>query len=372
MGEMNGREIEALRDAFLRAFDPASFDEMLRLRLDRNLAALVGPGPFKTVAFDLITVAVREGWVAELIRAAREYNPGNPALRQFCTDYPHLAPDGAAGPTDDPAAGRREMLELEVGHRVAALPVLLREPFTYTQLHTAKGAVHGKAEHHPQVGKLGEFEPLLGEFHDRSLFDLIWELRRLVPAGDRDSLRPALEAAKALPSFFDKCILVAPVGADDSKWRLDPEYTGRFVETLKRLDVGRWEVLLPTRPGGDRPPQDSTRGDATGSPAGSGPAVSRSGGDPEPPGVSGPVAASRPAGVDRRAVLALFARLKSHQFDEVLFLLGVPVKQRPSEALPIEERKNQLLKWADEAGQLDALREVLRELVEGDGSDRPK
>jgi hypothetical protein len=75
----------------VRAFDQSTFRQLLRLKLDRNLDALVASGSFDDVVFNVIQVAERQGWVEALIRAARESNPGNPALKQFCTDYPHLS-----------------------------------------------------------------------------------------------------------------------------------------------------------------------------------------------------------------------------------------------------------------------------------------
>src|SRR5262245_30836776 len=107
MSQMTGGEIRALLDALDSAFDRASFAQMLRLRLDRNLDTIVGPGCFNTLAFELIQVALREGWVVELIRAARDDNPGNPALQRFCAEHPHLAPEQAAGPMGGGRAGQR-------------------------------------------------------------------------------------------------------------------------------------------------------------------------------------------------------------------------------------------------------------------------
>jgi hypothetical protein len=66
---------------------------MLKFRLNKDRAQLVGSGPFRAVVFELIKVAEREGWRGKLIAAAREYVPGNAALQQFCRDYPHLLED---------------------------------------------------------------------------------------------------------------------------------------------------------------------------------------------------------------------------------------------------------------------------------------
>ncbi|HEX4611167.1 MAG TPA: hypothetical protein VH092_23450 [Urbifossiella sp.] len=79
---------------------------------------------------------------------------------------------------------------------------------------------------------------------------------------------------------------------------------------------------------------------------------------------------AKPGKVDRRKILELFKNLKSHQFDELLFLLEVPIPRRPAEVLDFEERKNRLLKWADEEKELDTLLAELQELVEG--HDHPR
>src|SRR5262249_39148237 len=105
----------------------------------------------------------------------------------------------------------------EIDHRLKLLPMLLEDVFTYTQLHTVKGAVHGEAEYHPRVGKLGEFEPLFPEFLGRSLFSLIWDLQQLLPDQEKERLQPALESAEGLPSFFNRLVLLVPVGNEDSK-----------------------------------------------------------------------------------------------------------------------------------------------------------
>jgi serine/threonine protein kinase len=88
---MTGRQIEELCDALSEAFDQDSLDRMLRFRLDKDREHLVGFGDLQTVIFKLISLAVREGWQANLLRAALASNPGNPALRRFCKENADLA-----------------------------------------------------------------------------------------------------------------------------------------------------------------------------------------------------------------------------------------------------------------------------------------
>jgi hypothetical protein len=83
---LTGEQMERLRDAFCEAYDYVSFDQMMLMRLSRKLSDITSEAGFRDVAFRVITVAVREGWVTDLVTAARDYNPGNPVLRKFCED----------------------------------------------------------------------------------------------------------------------------------------------------------------------------------------------------------------------------------------------------------------------------------------------
>lgn len=82
---------------------------------------------------------------------------------------------------------------------------------------------------------------------------------------------------------------------------------------------------------------------------------------------------TREFGTDqRRKVLARFKQLKSHQYPELIFLLELPIRQRPPDILNLEEKKVRILVWAEENDRLSALLEVLSELTMGVGSSRPK
>ncbi len=87
---MTGEEMGALTNALCAAFDLASFEIMLRTRLNRRLDTVAGEGPMRVVAFKTIDVASREGWGRQLISAACAANPGNPELRQFRQQHPDL------------------------------------------------------------------------------------------------------------------------------------------------------------------------------------------------------------------------------------------------------------------------------------------
>ena len=54
---------------------------MLSFELDKNLRAIVGEGSLQDIVFKLIQTATSQGWVEDLVRAARNSNPGNPLLK---------------------------------------------------------------------------------------------------------------------------------------------------------------------------------------------------------------------------------------------------------------------------------------------------
>ena len=71
-------------------------------------------------------------------------------------------------------------------------------------------------------------------------------------------------------------------------------------------------------------------------------------------------------------MLARFERLKPHQYAELIFLLELPIGQRPPDTLSLDDRKGRFLQWADENDRSDTLLEALRELTEREDSNRPK
>ncbi len=87
------------------------------------------------------------------------------------------------------------------------------------------------------------------------------------------------------------------------------------------------------------------------------------GGQPES-AQSNPTSVTQNPKVMRREIVSLFQKLRPHQFDELVFLLDVPIHQRPSEVLDNERRRNELLKWVEgPPSQLENLLFELRQLV---------
>jgi hypothetical protein len=60
---------------------------MLRTRLAIDLDDIVGDGPMKDMAFDLLSTSEREGWTVDLIREGYQFNPRNPELLKVYQKY---------------------------------------------------------------------------------------------------------------------------------------------------------------------------------------------------------------------------------------------------------------------------------------------
>jgi hypothetical protein len=140
-----------------------------------------------------------------------------------------------------------QRLDLEIAHRVSYLSVLLKPQFSYHELYTARTAVSGKERSRPEVGILGDFDPIFPEYSSRSLVSLLWELKRLVTGTDVSKISDALEAGKKLGPFVDEndsrtaVKLVKPVGDEDSQWTLLPKKREVLLnEVLPVLQIDRW------------------------------------------------------------------------------------------------------------------------------------
>src|SRR4051794_457463 len=87
---MNGQQFGALLEALCDAFNLSDLDMLLRIRLEKSREKLVGSGDLRTVAFKVIEIALQEGWVTDLIRAACDWVPKNAMLRKFAEENPGL------------------------------------------------------------------------------------------------------------------------------------------------------------------------------------------------------------------------------------------------------------------------------------------
>jgi hypothetical protein len=91
---LDGRSYRLLTDALLQAFPSRQrLARMFRFRLDRNLDALALGESLQEIIFKVVGVADAEGWVPHLVNAARESNPGNPALMEIAQSLGLVATD---------------------------------------------------------------------------------------------------------------------------------------------------------------------------------------------------------------------------------------------------------------------------------------
>lgn len=88
---MSGVKMSEIHAAMLDAFTKDTLDEMLRFRLDKVLLNIVPDGALRNIVFNLLKLADREGWDAELVREAHRYIPGKVRLAEVYEKY-GLAP----------------------------------------------------------------------------------------------------------------------------------------------------------------------------------------------------------------------------------------------------------------------------------------
>ena len=62
----------------------------------------------------------------------------------------------------------------------------------------------------------------------------------------------------------------------------------------------------------------------------------------------------------RREVLRLLHSLRPHQYEELVFLLMIPIDRRPPRTVPIAERRGMILEWASE--EADGVRNLFESL----------
>ncbi len=82
-GKQYKQLVEALTDAFP---SEESLGEMLRFELDKALNSIASGGNLQNMAFQLIGAAKAEGWLKDLILAARQANSGNPKLLKIAQE----------------------------------------------------------------------------------------------------------------------------------------------------------------------------------------------------------------------------------------------------------------------------------------------
>lgn len=94
---MPGVQFEEVWKALYTGYSKKTLEQMLRTRLTIGLNDIVGDGPMRDMAFDLLSNSEREGWTTDLIREAYQFNPRNADLLRIYEKYglsPGVAPAG--------------------------------------------------------------------------------------------------------------------------------------------------------------------------------------------------------------------------------------------------------------------------------------
>ncbi len=124
----------------------------------------------------------------------------------------------------------------EVVYRAHFFPVLLKSPFTFSEWKNAEAALTGQEQLRPHgVGRVDEFSPLFTEHKGRSLVSLVWELKNVVSVQHKPEVQAVLELIKQLSPYLEeeRLIMMAPVGEEDSKWKMREKEREEFARLLK-------------------------------------------------------------------------------------------------------------------------------------------
>jgi Trypsin-like peptidase domain/Effector-associated domain 1 len=86
MGQVDGRQASQLSEGLREAFTPDALDEVLFYALDVRREDITLADNYRARVFQLIRQADAEGWVLELVVAAREARPRNATLQAVAAD----------------------------------------------------------------------------------------------------------------------------------------------------------------------------------------------------------------------------------------------------------------------------------------------
>ncbi len=89
------RQLEQFYAATVAAFKLDSLKRVVQFRLGVPLENIIQPGDFKSVVFDLITWAEREGKLRKLIKAIKEHLPDKPQIQVAANSLLAVLPDEA-------------------------------------------------------------------------------------------------------------------------------------------------------------------------------------------------------------------------------------------------------------------------------------
>jgi hypothetical protein len=134
--QLEGPQFEQFSEVLRAAFSPAELRRMLTFKLKKNLDNISLADNYEQIVFDLLGQAQRQGWVAHLLLAAREANPGNPLLLAFSQQF-------GLAPTDLPQRSELERMIVEAN---SVLDInLWRERLGQIEVQVCRVELRGKA-----------------------------------------------------------------------------------------------------------------------------------------------------------------------------------------------------------------------------------
>ena len=80
---LSGEQIEGLIDALIAAFSRDELQRMTHIELDVFYDTVVSNGTLTSQVYELISWAQRNGRIEDLVRGARDQNPGNQLLNEY-------------------------------------------------------------------------------------------------------------------------------------------------------------------------------------------------------------------------------------------------------------------------------------------------
>jgi internalin A len=85
--KVGGAQLREICDVLTEVFDLAALDQFLQFRFGIVRARRISNGALDTVAFELVQLAEREGWLADLIHQASEERPRSASLQRLCAEF---------------------------------------------------------------------------------------------------------------------------------------------------------------------------------------------------------------------------------------------------------------------------------------------
>ncbi len=81
------QQLKQLQNALINAFpSKSSLERLLYFELEKNLNEITRESDLQEIVFKLIQTAESQGWLEDLVYAARKENPGNPLLQAIAQE----------------------------------------------------------------------------------------------------------------------------------------------------------------------------------------------------------------------------------------------------------------------------------------------